>query len=72
VASETLAPFNSSLIVNVFGEDGSGIRLPTAVQMLAILNSLMLSLMDLHQVTNVARQIRRFSFSPDEAIAWVL
>jgi hypothetical protein len=40
--------------------------------MLAVLNSLVLSLMDCHQVLNVARQIRRFASHPDEAIAWLL
>ncbi len=39
--------------------------------MLAVLNTLILSLMDLHQVPNVARQIRRFVSHPDEALAWV-
>jgi hypothetical protein len=34
--------------------------------------SVVLSLMDLHQVSNVARQIRRFVSHPDEALAWVL
>jgi predicted transposase YbfD/YdcC len=53
------------------GEDGCGVRLPPAAQMLAVLNSLVLSLMDLHQVANVAHQIRRFVSYPDEAIAWV-
>jgi hypothetical protein len=40
--------------------------------MLAVLNSLVLSLMDFHQVSNVARQLRRFSSHPDEALAWLL
>jgi hypothetical protein len=40
--------------------------------MLAVLNTVVLSLMDLHQVSNVARQIRRFVSHPDEALAWVL
>jgi hypothetical protein len=40
--------------------------------MLAVLNTVVLSLMDRHQVTNVARQIRRFVSHPDEALAWVL
>jgi hypothetical protein len=31
-----------------------------------------LSLMDLHQISNVARQIRRFSSHPEEALTWVL
>lgn len=54
------------------GEDRCGVRVPPVVLMLAVLNSLVLSLMDLHQVSNVARQIRRFSSHPEEAVAWLL
>ena len=54
------------------GEDRCGVRLPSVAQMLAVLNTVVLSLMDLHQVSNVARQIRRFVSHPDEALAWVL
>ncbi len=43
-----------------------------SAQMLAVLNSVVLSLMDVHHVPNVARQIRRFASHPDEALAWVL
>lgn len=35
-------------------------------QMLAVLNTMVLSLMDLHQVPNVTRQLRRFASYPDE------
>ncbi len=54
------------------GEDRCGVRVPPVAQMLAVLYSLVLSLMDFHQVSNVARQLRRFSSHPDEALAWVL
>lgn len=54
------------------GEDRCGVRVPPVAQMLAVLNSLVLSLMDFHQVSNVARQIRRFASHLDEALAWVL
>jgi predicted transposase YbfD/YdcC len=54
------------------GEDRCGVRVPPVAQMLAVLNSLVLSLMDFHRVSNVARQLRRFSSHPDEALAWVL
>lgn len=54
------------------GEDRCGIRVPPVAQMLAVLNSLLLSLMDLHQISNVARQIRRFSTHLEEALVWVL
>ena len=40
--------------------------------MLAVLNSVVLSLMDLHHVPNVARQRRRFASHPHEALDWVL
>jgi predicted transposase YbfD/YdcC len=54
------------------GEDRCGVRVPCVAQMLAVLNSLVLSLMDLHQVPNVARQIRRFASHLDEALVWLL
>lgn len=54
------------------GEDRSVIRFLPVAQMLAVLNSLVLSLMDFHHVSNVARQIRRFGSFPDEALDWVL
>ncbi|GCE29230.1 hypothetical protein KDA_47140 [Dictyobacter alpinus] len=53
------------------GEDRCGVRVPPVAQMLVVLNSLVLSLMDLHQVSNVARQIRRFASYPEEALAWL-
>ncbi len=28
--------------------------------------------MDVHRVSNVARQIQRFASHPDEALAWVI
>jgi hypothetical protein len=46
--------------------------LPPVAQMLSVLNTVVLSLMDVHQVTHVARQIRRFVSHPDEALAWVI
>ena len=54
------------------GEDRCGVRFPPVAQMLAVLNTVVLSLMDAHHVANVARQIRRFASYPDEALAWVL
>jgi predicted transposase YbfD/YdcC len=54
------------------GEDECGVRLPPVAHMLAVLNTVVLSLMDRHQVTNVARQIRRFVSHPDEALTWVI
>jgi predicted transposase YbfD/YdcC len=54
------------------GEDRCGVRFDPVATMLAVLNTVVLSLMDLHQVTNVASQLRRFSAHPREAIAWML
>ena len=54
------------------GEDRCGVRLDPVAEMLAVLNTVVLSLMDLHLVSNVARQLRRFSAHPLEALAWLL
>jgi hypothetical protein len=54
------------------GEDRCGVRVPPVAQMLAILNSLVLSFMDFHQVSHIAHQIRRFSSHPEEALVRVL
>jgi hypothetical protein len=54
------------------GEDGCGVRLDPVAEMLAVLNTVVLSLMDLHHVSNVASQLRRFSAHPREALAWLL
>lgn len=39
---------------------------------LAVLNSTLLALMDLHQVSNVAQKIRRFNAYLQEALAWLV
>lgn len=52
-------------------EDRCRVRFPPVAHMLAVLNSVVLSLMDLHHVSRVSRQIRRFASHPDEALAWV-
>ena len=54
------------------GEDRCGVRLASVAELLAVLNTVVLSLMDLQQVSNVARQLRRFSAYPREALAWLL
>jgi predicted transposase YbfD/YdcC len=54
------------------GEDDCGVRLDPVAEMLAVLNTVVLSLMDLHHVSNVASQLRRFSAHPREALAWLL
>ena len=54
------------------GEDRCGVRFPPVAHMLAVLNTRVLALMDAHQVSNVARQLRRFASYPDEALAWLL
>jgi hypothetical protein len=53
------------------GEDRCGVRLDPVAEMLAVLNTVVLSLMDSHHVSNVASQIRRFSAHPCEALAWL-
>ena len=55
----------------LLGEDRCRVRFPPVAHMLAVLNSVALSLMDLHRVSRVARQIRRFSSHPEEALAWL-
>jgi len=56
----------------VLGEDRCWVRFPPVASMLAVLNSVVLSLMDLHQISRVSRQLRHFASHPDEALAWVL
>lgn len=51
------------------GEDRCGVRFLPVAEMLAVLNTAVLSLMDLQQVSNVARQLRRFSAHSREALA---
>jgi len=54
------------------GEDRRRVRLRPVAEMLAVLNTVVLSLMDLYRVSNVARQLRRFSAHPREALAWLV
>jgi predicted transposase YbfD/YdcC len=54
------------------GEDRCGVRLEAVAEMLAVLNTLVLFLMDVHRIKNVASQLRRFSARPQEACAWVM
>lgn len=54
------------------GEDRCRVRFSPVMEMLAVLNTVVLSLMRLHRVSTVARQLRRFSSHPDEALAWLL
>jgi hypothetical protein len=42
------------------------------MEMLAVLNNVVLSLMHLHRVSTVARQLRRFASHPEEALTWLL
>src|SRR5579863_988224 len=53
------------------GEDACSVRFPPVAQMLAVLNPMVLALMDLHHVSNVARQLRRFASHPLETLSWV-
>lgn len=56
----------------LLGEDRCRVRAIPVMEMLAVLNTVVLSLMKLHQVSRVARQLRRFAFHPDEALPWLL
>lgn len=47
-------------------------RLDLVAEMLVVLNTVVLSLMDLHHVSNAASQLHRFSAHPPEALAWLL
>ncbi len=55
-----------------FSSHQRGVRFPPVAQMLAVLNTLVLLLMDVHRVSIVACQIRRFASHPDEALDWVV
>lgn len=54
------------------GEDRCRVRFIPVMEMLAVLNTVVLSLMHLHHVSTVARQLRRFASHPQEALPWVL
>jgi hypothetical protein len=54
------------------GEDRWGIRFEPGAELLAVLNTVILSLMDVHHMSHVASQLRRFSAHPREACAWLL
>jgi len=54
------------------GEDGCPVRFEPVAEMLAVLNTVVLSFMDLHKVAKVASQLRRFSARPHEALSWLL
>ncbi len=54
------------------GEDRCRVRFIPVMEMLAVLNTVVLSLMHLHRVSTVARQLRRFASHPEEALPWLL
>lgn len=56
----------------LLGEDGCRVRSIPVMEMLAVLNTVVLALMNLHRVSTVARQLRRFAFHPEEALLWLL
>ena len=55
----------------LLGEDRCRVRCAPTMELLAVLNTVVLSLMHLHQVSTVARQLRRFAFHPQEALSWL-
>jgi DDE_Tnp_1-associated/Transposase DDE domain len=56
----------------LLGEDRCRVRNPALMEMVAVLNTVVLSLMHVHQVSTVARQLRRFASHPQEAFSWLL
>lgn len=55
----------------LLGEDRCRVRCVAVMEMLAVLNTVILSLMQLHQVSAVAKQLRLFAFHPDQAFPWL-
>lgn len=56
----------------LLGEDRCRVRCPSVMEMLAVLNTAVLSLMRAHRISTVARQLRRFGSHPNEAFSWLL
>lgn len=56
----------------LLGEDRCRVRCWAVMEMLAVLNTVVLSLMNIHHVSTVARQLRRFASHPQEALSWLL
>lgn len=56
----------------LLGEDRCRVRAIPVMEMLAVLNTIVLALMNLHRVSPVARQLRRFAWHPEEALPWLL
>lgn len=56
----------------LLGEDRCRVRCLPVMEMLAVLNTVVLSLMHLHRISTVARQLRRFASHPEEAFPWLL
>jgi hypothetical protein len=56
----------------LLGEDRCRVRCVPVMEMLAVLNTVILSLMQVHQVYTVSKQLRRFAFHPEKALPWLL
>src|ERR1700731_1475087 len=56
----------------ILGEDRCRVRSIPVMEMLAVLNTVVLSLMNIHHISTVARQLRHFSAHPEEAFPWLL
>ncbi len=56
----------------LLGEDRCRVRCLPVMELLAVLNTVVLSLMQVHHISTVARQLRRFASHPKEALAWLL
>jgi hypothetical protein len=55
----------------LLGEDRCRVRCLPVMEMLAVLNTVLLSFMQVHQVSTVAKQLRRFAFHLEEALPWL-
>jgi hypothetical protein len=53
------------------GEDRCRVCCIAVMEMLAALNTVVFSLMQLHLVSTVAKQLRQFAFHPDQALLWL-
>jgi predicted transposase YbfD/YdcC len=56
----------------LLAEDRCRVRCIPVMEVLAVLNSAVLSFMRVHQISTIARQLRRFGSHPREAFSWLL
>ena len=56
----------------LLGEDRCRVRCIAVMEMLAVFNTIVLSLMNIHHISKVARQLRYFASHPEATLSWVL